>query len=51
MMKTRAECCNQDCNQGRACPQRADRRYGPTLFWRLFGWLMRDRRSGVDRRK
>lgn len=68
------DCCNQNCNQGRACPQNVerrsvagmvrhpltpedfttpakDRRAGPSLFWRLFGWLMTDRRSGIDRRE
>lgn len=47
----RDACCNQQCNQGRACPRRADRRFGPSWIWRLFGWLMADRRSGTDRRR
>jgi hypothetical protein len=50
-MKTRGQCCTQNCDQGRKCPNRTDRRFGPTLFWRLFGWLAGDRRSGKDRRQ
>jgi hypothetical protein len=28
-----------------------DRRRGPSLFQRLFGWLLEERRSGTDRRR
>jgi hypothetical protein len=45
------QCCNHQCNQGRTCQVQADRRVGPSLFWRLLGWLMVDRRSGIDRRQ
>lgn len=44
------QCCNQDCDQGRKCPRRFDRRTGPSAFWRLLGWLLRERRAGFDRR-
>lgn len=31
-------------------PRRFDRRTGPSVFWRLLGWLKRERRTGFDRR-
>jgi hypothetical protein len=34
----------------RLYPRRLDRRSGPSVFWRLFCWLLRERRSGFDRR-
>jgi hypothetical protein len=46
-------CCHGACNQGRDnCPLRkTDRRQRVSLLWLLFGWLMKDRRDGKDRRK
>jgi hypothetical protein len=31
-------------------PRRFDRRTGPSIFWRLFGWIKTERRTGFDRR-
>lgn len=50
------ECCNGSCNQGRACPARYDepaagRRFGPSIWRTLFGWLLTERRSGQVRRQ
>jgi hypothetical protein len=50
------DCCNHNCEQGDRCPLRvsppaADRRIGPSIWRRLFGWILRERRSGLDRRK
>lgn len=55
MMKIR-KCCNGNCDQGRGCPLRPDpptfdRRAGPTIWRRLFGWILRERRTGVDRQQ
>lgn len=47
----RDECCFGDCRQGRDCPARVERRKGPSLMRRLFGWMMKERRSGFDRRQ
>lgn len=58
MKRHGTEPCGPACNQGR--PERCaaqprlmpqDRRRGPSLFQRLFGWLLEERRSGTDRRR
>lgn len=45
------QCCNQDCRQGRDCPNRKERRQSPSLMRRLLGWALKERRSGFDRRQ
>jgi hypothetical protein len=44
------QCRNPICDEGRKCPRRLDRRRGRSMFRRLLGWLLRERRDGFDRR-
>jgi hypothetical protein len=49
-MKTCYQFCCNECNQEHARTLGGERRFGPSPLWRLFGWLLREKRNGFDRR-